>query len=59
MNEYPIKGNMTKKIEINMGILNCIGEPYSIEIDGKKFILRFKQSGRDDDYGKLYLESAL
>lgn len=59
MDEYPIKGNGTKKVEINMGILNCIGEPYSIEVDGKKFILRFKQSAKENDYGKLSLESAL
>lgn len=59
MNDYPIKGNGTKKLEINMGILNCIGEPYAIEVDGKKLILRFKQTGKDGDYGKISLESAL
>lgn len=59
MTEYPIKGNYTKKIEIDMGTVNCIGEPYAIDIDGKKLILRFKQTGKDGDYGKITLESAL
>lgn len=59
MNEHPIKGNGTKKLEINIGILNCWNEPYAIDVDGKKFILRFKQTAKDGDYGKLTLESAL
>jgi len=53
----PIKGNETKKIEIDMGELNCIGEPYFINLSGSKFILRYKIHNESSDYGKLILEA--
>ncbi len=57
MNENPIKGNGTKKIEIDMGKVNCINEPYVIDLSGKKFILRYKSSITEGDYGKITLEA--
>lgn len=51
----PIMGNGTKKIEIDMGDLNCISEPYVIDLGGHKFILRYKLPG--NGYGKITLEA--
>lgn len=52
----PITGNETKKIEIDMGELNCIGEPYFINLSGSKFILRYRNM-KDDGFGILILEA--
>ncbi len=53
----PIRGNGYNIVTIDMGILNCVNEPYLVDVGGKKFILRYKNSAREDDYGKLTLEA--
>ncbi len=57
MTDTPIKGNGTKKIEIDMGKVNCINEPYMIDLSGNKFILRYKSSITEGDYGRITLEA--
>lgn len=52
-----ITGNGTNKIEIDMGELNCIGEPHVIDLGGHKFILRYKLPSGDNSYGKITLEA--
>lgn len=56
-NMNPIKGDGTKKIEIDMGELNCLGEPYVINLGKNKFILRYKLPSDDNAYGKITLEA--
>lgn len=54
----PISGNGYKIVTINMGALNCVGEPYVVEVgENCKFILRYEHSIKDGDYGKLILEA--
>ncbi len=55
--DHPIKDNGYKLVTISLATLNCFGEPYVIDVNGKKMILRFNKSARDDDYGKITLES--
>lgn len=57
MTKQPIVNNGFKLVTINLESLNCMREPYVLDVGGKKMILRFKCSARDDDYGVLTLES--
>jgi len=52
-----IKNNGCNKIEIDMGELNCVGEPYVIDLDGNEFILKYKSGDFENDFGKITLES--
>jgi len=44
------------KVIINMGYLNCVGEPYVINLGDFKLVLRYDDKG-DGDFGKLTLEA--
>lgn len=58
MTDCPIKGNQTRKIEIDMGSLNCVGEPYIICLGGHEFILRYSNRlVEGDSFGTLFLEA--
>ncbi len=43
------------KCIINMGYLNCCGEPYVLKFEDINLILRYEDKG-DGDFGKLTLE---
>ena len=54
---YPIRGNGFREIIIDVGHLNCMEEPYHINLgEGVEFILRFDCSARKGDFGKIKLE---
>jgi len=53
----PISGDGTRKIKIDIGTINCLNEPYAIDLNGTKIILRYKCSGDDHDFGEITLEA--
>jgi len=48
-----IKYGGNGKITINMGLLNCLGEPNIIEFGSHKYVLRFTDN---KDFGTLTIE---
>ncbi len=42
------------KVTIDMGQLNCVGEPNVIEFGKDKYVLRYKSG--EDDFGTLTIE---
>jgi len=52
-----IKGNGYKKVEIDMGTVNCRDEPNVIDLNGHKFILRYKTGNTEHDFGRIILEA--
>lgn len=54
----PISGDGYKVVKIDIGHLNNMNEPYVVKVgENAKFILRFKCTAKDDDYGTLTLEA--
>lgn len=54
-----IECNGSTKVTLHIGALNCIGEPYVLDVGGCKMILRFHQSARKDDFGKMTFEKVI
>lgn len=57
LTEHPIKGNGTREVKLDMGMLNCVGEPYVLDINGTKIILRYKSGNPETDFGTITLEA--
>lgn len=52
-----VRDNGYSKVTLDLGNLNCANEPIHISLgEGVEFILRFKQTAKDGDYGKIVME---
>ncbi len=52
-----VSGNGYHVVTLDLGHLNCANEPVHISLgEGIEFILRFKQTAKDGDYGKIVME---
>lgn len=54
-----ISGHKNDIVKIDMGKLNCFGEPHIIEVGDQKIILRYNHSASKEDFGTLTLERAI
>lgn len=52
-----IKGNGYKKVEIDMGGINCADEPNIIDLNGHQFIIRYKAGDNVTTFGNITLEA--
>lgn len=44
-------------VKIDLGKINCMGEPYVFHIGDQEIIMRYDKSAREEDYGKMTLEA--